>query len=202
MPEALPETLEEPDSRRLRSDLGADNDEALIAITMDDVIAYKLDLALVGDELFLAGKGRSREISLKKFSSKERAMFETAMFDTEWGSFVLPKEAHDQLRHGVAGKAKPRWRVAGCEDPELTSIERAAPTLTKESERTIFFLAAQHRWPLNFADVKTALLMGKPQHRAQGRLYAYQPPGGIRGLHRDQIVELLTTLYGLSLIHI
>ena len=57
-------------------------------------------------------------------------------------------------------------------------------------------IAAQHKMPLVFGDVKTAFLMGKKQHRPEGELYADQPPRGIPGLQRGQLLVLLTPIYG------
>lgn len=58
------------------------------------------------------------------------------------------------------------------------------------------YIAAQFQSKLTLADMKTAFLMGKPQHRVVGGLFAYQPSGGIPGLLPERIIELLTKIYG------
>ena len=55
-------------------------------------------------------------------------------------------------------KAKARLVVLGYQDPQLTSVARDCPTLTKEGRNTILQLISSQQWDLTSFDIKTAFL--------------------------------------------
>ena len=68
----------------------------------------------------------------------------------------------------VERRAKARLVVLGFEDPDLSTVPRDAPTLTKDGRQLILQLVASKRWDLLNFDISTAFLKGKGDGRALG----------------------------------
>ena len=86
--------------------------------------------------------------------------------------------------------------VLGYEDPQLTSVARDSPTLSREGRSIILQTIASRQWRLRSFDIKTAFLRGKadPQNKL-----AMDPPSELRqlmNLQENEVCELLGNAYG------
>ena len=93
-------------------------------------------------------------------------------------------------------KAKARLVVLGYQDPQLTSVARDSPTLTKEGRNTILQLISSQQWELTSFDIKTAFLRGKADEKNP---LAMEPPVELRQKLRmspEQVCALVGNAYG------
>ena len=98
---------------------------------------------------------------------------------------------HDNL------SAKSRWCVVGWKDPMIHEIERSAPTPLTTSLYGVLQISASRSWTGYTKDVKTAFLQSRPTTRKQ-LLAVEMPPGEpFPGYNSEQLVMLLTEVYGL-----
>ena len=108
------------------------------------------------------------------------------------------------IKHDENGKdlVKARWVARGFKDPDALKLvywnQTAAPTVSQNARMLALRLAASNRWRLQIGDIRGAFMESDPLQRPDGPLYAKQPPGGLPGLHPDQVVELVLPLYGLD----
>ena len=113
---------------------------------------------------------------------------------------VLPEtwDPDDYIPDGTnVAEPKSRWCVVGWRDPHVHEIERAAPTPLTASLYMFFQLSATRRWPGFAKDAKTAFLQAKPTTRRQ-KLACRMPSDEVfPGYHPDQLILLLTEVYGL-----
>ena len=164
-----------------------------------------------------AGKRARVEVSLKTLTSDERQMFDLAK-QKELTCWLQTNAVRKILRHRLnpeqilrsrwvltwkspedangSPKAKARLVVLGYEDPQLTSVARDSPTLTREGRSVILQTIASHKWRLQSFDIKTAFLRGKadPKNRL-----AMDPPIELRklmNLQDTEVCELLGNAYG------
>ncbi|CAE7473706.1 GIP, partial [Symbiodinium necroappetens] len=92
---------------------------------------------------------------------------------------------------------KSRWCVVGWKDPQIHQIERSAPTPSSASINVVLQLIASRRWCGYLRDVKTAFLQSRPTDR-RVPIACMQPRDEcMPGLHPDQLILLLTEVYGL-----
>jgi len=94
-------------------------------------------------------------------------------------------------------KAKARWCLKGFLDPDLMSLEKCSPTMTKAGMNVILAFIAMKRWALNVMDVEGAFLQGDEMERPNGELYAELPTGGIPGVEDGSLIRLKKSVYGL-----
>ena len=93
-------------------------------------------------------------------------------------------------------KPKARLVVLGYQDPEVDSIPRDSPTMTKLSRMMILQYAASQRWDIESFDIKTAFLRGQEQG---SRILGMEPPKELREklkLDQNEVVRLLKGAYG------
>ena len=93
---------------------------------------------------------------------------------------------------------KSRWCVRGDRDPDLLLLDRHAPTVTTSNVAIAMQLAACKKWKTAVGDLKNAFMQSERLKRAEGRLFASQPRGGLPGLHQEQLIEILAGAYGLG----
>ena len=113
---------------------------------------------------------------------------------------VLPEDyglaSFDPAEHeGLASKS--RWCVVGWRDPHIHQIERAAPTPLTSSIYLMMQLAAARKWKAVSKDAKTAFLQSRPTTRSQKLACKMPPDECFEGYHPEQLILLLTEVYGL-----
>ena len=93
-------------------------------------------------------------------------------------------------------KAKARLVILGYQDPDLNTLERDSPTLSKLSRSLLLQTCVSNQWEIGSFDVKTAFLRGKTDSRTLG----IEPPEELRaklGLKLTAVCQLLKGAYGL-----
>ena len=167
-----------------------------------------------------ASKRARSEVQIKDLSAKEKAPFDiakdaelTCWIQTNALKPVLPKflnpeqilrsrwvltwkPVEDELGKNNGKKAKARLVVLGFQDPNLTEVQRDAPTLTKEGRNTILQMISSFQWELSSFDIKTAFLRGKT---AENNPLPMEPPPELRKklqLQDNQVCQLVGNAYG------
>ena len=113
---------------------------------------------------------------------------------------VLPEEYEQEgfqpeTHAGLAPKS--RWCVVGWRDPHIHQIERAAPTPLTSSMYLGLQLSASRKWIAFSKDAKTAFLQSRPTTRTKKLACRMPSDEQFEGYHMDQLVLLLTEVYGL-----
>ena len=105
--------------------------------------------------------------------------------------------ARRKLDPTLGCKAKARLCVGGQKDPDLgvTDLEVDAPTANRHSVLLGLQIALMRGWLVSIGDIRAAFLNGVEAPR---QLYFKQPSRGIPGLHREQLVEIIKGVFGLS----
>ena len=97
-------------------------------------------------------------------------------------------------------KVKARWCLQGHLDPDLHTKVREgqlqSPTLSQIGRTILFQLLASHKWLLQLGDVKGAFLEAGPLPACYKPLFARIPAGGIPGIDKDCLIEVLGNVYG------
>ena len=92
-------------------------------------------------------------------------------------------------------RVKARWRLQGHSDPDfrekISSGLCHSPTLSHLGRAVLLQLLVSNHWTMHLGDIKGAFMEAGPFRP----LYAHQPPGGIPGLHPDDVVEITGNLY-------
>ena len=91
-------------------------------------------------------------------------------------------------------KAKCRHVMQGFSDPSALSVESTTPQVQRDSVVFVAQVLASMGWTPGFVDFTQAFHSGDKLER---ELYCRQPPEGIPGAHRHQVLRLLKTCYGL-----
>ena len=113
---------------------------------------------------------------------------------------VLPEEyGHEGFQPEDHGGLAPksRWCVVGWKDPHIHQIERAAPTPLTSSMYLALQLSASRKWVAFGKDAKTAFLQSRPTTRVQKLACRMPTDEQFQGYHMDQLILLLTEVYGL-----
>ena len=167
-----------------------------------------------------ASKRARAEVHIKDLTAKERALFDIAK-DAEMTCWIQTNALKPVLRKylnpeqilrsrwvltwkpieddsgDISGKkAKARLVVLGFQDPNLTEVQRDAPTLTKEGRSTILQMISSHHWELSSFDIKTAFLRAKAD---ENNPLAMEPPIELRKklqLPENQVCQLVGNAYG------
>ena len=167
-----------------------------------------------------ASKRAKSEVQIKDLNAKERALFDIAK-DAELTCWIQTNALKPVLRKYLnpeqilrsrwvltwkpieddkgnlnGNKAKARLVVLGFQDPNLTEVQRDAPTLTKEGRNTILQMISSHQWELSSFDIKTAFLRGKAD---ENNPLAMEPPIELKKklqLQDDQVCQLVGNAYG------
>ena len=96
--------------------------------------------------------------------------------------------------HGGPCKAKVRHVMKGFSEEGAEDLESATPQVTREGVMFAAQVIASKRWQLGFLDFTQAFHSGDPIRR---ELYAEQPPEGVPGMKKGDLLRLLKTCYGL-----
>ena len=109
--------------------------------------------------------------------------------------FVVTRKSDEE-----GTRIKARLCLQGHSDPDfhqkITSGLCHSPTLSQLGRSVLLQLMVSHHWTLNLGDVKGAFMEAGPLSDKFRPLYAYQPQGGIPGLHPDDVLEITGNLYG------
>ena len=100
----------------------------------------------------------------------------------------------DDQQHGPA-KAKCRHVMKGFSEEAALDVESTTPQVSRDSVIFVNQVLASMRWCPGFLDFTQAFHSGDKINR---ELYCRQPSEGIPGMHKDQILMLLKTCYGLT----
>ena len=92
-------------------------------------------------------------------------------------------------------KAKCRHVMQGFSDPSALDVESTTPQVQRDSVVFVAQVLASMSWIPGFLDFTQAFHSGDKIAR---ELYCRQPPEGIPGAHRNQVLRLLKTCYGLT----
>ena len=93
-------------------------------------------------------------------------------------------------------KPKARLVVLGFQDPEVDSIPRDSPTLTKLGRMLILQVAASKHWEIGSFDIKTAFLRGEEK---SDRVLGIEPPIELKDrlkIQDHEVLQLLKGAYG------
>ena len=110
--------------------------------------------------------------------------------------FVITKA--DDVEMTPETELKARWCIRGYLDPDLLSLDTEAPTLSAEGSAIALQCIASHKWGFQICDVEGAFLRGDNLKRSEGRVFVYQPPGGIDSLEEGVLIEAVKAVYGLA----
>ena len=110
--------------------------------------------------------------------------------------FVITKAEDVEMTPETELKA--RWCIRGYLDPDLLTLDTEAPTLSAEGCSIALQCVASHKWDLQICDVEGAFLRGEDLKRREGRVFVYQPPGGIDSLESGTLIEAVKAVYGLA----
>ena len=99
---------------------------------------------------------------------------------------------------GEAPTRKSRWVVKGFEDPDILELDRYCPTVVTQNLNVVLQVASSRQMPGSCGDLKQAFMQSDPLTRAQGAILVRQPPGGLPGLERDQLILVVHGVYGLA----
>ena len=108
--------------------------------------------------------------------------------------FILTKK---QQELGQSWKAKARWILLGHRDPDAQELERYAPTPATPTVYLAFQILSSLHYELVIMGVSSAFGQSDRHEREQGPLFATMPPSGIPGKGKDEIIRVLTAVYGL-----
>ena len=107
-----------------------------------------------------------------------------------------PIDGEYDKRGNQKQKPKARLVVLGYQDPEVDSIPRDSPTMTKLSRMLLLQHAASRHWDIESFDVKTAFLRGQEQGT---RVLGIEPPKELQDklhLKSNEVLQLLKGAYG------
>ena len=102
------------------------------------------------------------------------------------------------LTHKESGAAKGRIVLIGYEDPDLASIQSAAPTMTRRTRQLALQYSSVQCWRVLKGDVKSAFLQGERTEENRN-LFALPVPELARalGIPDGQAVQVVKSCYGL-----
>ncbi len=170
-----------------------------------------------------AAKKQRSEVRLSALNNEDRKLFEKAK-NQEIDSWISTGTIARILRHqlpmenimrcrwiltwksvdeeeskiiGSNRKPKARLVVLGYEDPQIDSIPRDSPTMSKLSRMFVLQTAAANKWVIESFDIKTAFLRGTDL--SQDRKLAIEPPKEMRDklkLKDGEVLQLLKGAYG------
>ena len=99
---------------------------------------------------------------------------------------------------GEASTRKSRLCIRGDCDPDVFSLERHAPTASSLTLAMAMQVTSTKRWRASVGDLRNAFCQSEALHRKEGRLFARQPEGGLKGLEATQLLEIVAGAYGLN----
>ena len=111
--------------------------------------------------------------------------------------FVVTKKVDED-----GERIKARWCLQGHLDPDVlqkvSSGTCHSPTMSQLSRSLLLQLIVSNKWQLCLGDIKGAFLEAGPLKQQFRPLFASQPVGGIPGMHKDDVIEVVGNVYGLN----
>ena len=98
---------------------------------------------------------------------------------------------------GEPATKKSRLCLRGDLDPDILNLEKFSPTVNTMNLAVMMQVAANQNMTGQIADFKNAFCQSEPLKRKEGELYFKLPPEGIKGVHPEQIVQIVNGCYGL-----
>ena len=98
---------------------------------------------------------------------------------------------------GEPATKKSRLCLRGDLDPDIMTLEKFSPTVNTMNLAVMMQVAANQNMTSQIADFKNAFCQSEPLKRKEGELFFRQPPEGIKGVHPEQIVQIVNGCYGL-----
>lgn len=155
---------------------------------------------------------KGAEVKLSNLSAKEVEEFKVAKM-TEVNSWIqeqacrgarqfVPKNRCMRMRWILTvkdtGKKKARIVLLGFEDPDITTLTRASPTMTRRTRQLMLTYCTIQRWKMLKGDIRSAFLQGMASEE-QREIFAYPLPelADALGISRDHPVQILKAAYGL-----
>jgi hypothetical protein len=198
-------------------------DESLMVENTNDTFMCCMDLPLPqknmewkrlkrSPENFYAKKLKGVEVKWHTLSSEDKIAFDQAKM-TEVNAWLaaravrrasadFPRERLVRMRWVLTrkGDGTPKGRIVliGYEDPDLPSIQSAAPTMSRRTRQLGLQYASIRRWRCLKADVKAAFLQGGSVEEPRD-LFALPVPelALALGLKEGEAVQILKACYGL-----
>ncbi|OLQ12727.1 Copia protein [Symbiodinium microadriaticum] len=96
--------------------------------------------------------------------------------------------------HGGPCKAKVRHVMKGFSEEGAEDLDSATPQVTREGVMLTTQVIVSKGWKMGFLDFTQAFHSGDPISR---ELYAEQPPEGLPGMQKGELLKLLKTCFGL-----
>lgn len=163
-------------------------------------------------EAFYAKKIKGAEVKWHTLNAEERSKFEKAKEAevSQWLTATavrralgpVPKGRQVQMRwvltYKDTGAPKARIVLIGYQDPDLESIQSAAPTMSRRTRQLSLQYASTRSWRTMKADVKSAFLQGESTEEGR-QLFATPLPELARALNcrPGEAVQVLKSCYGL-----
>ena len=96
--------------------------------------------------------------------------------------------------------AKARLVLLGYQDPELSKIQTASPTLGRATRSVLLSMAAHNAWPVRSLDARAAFLSGETNKARSRPLYMTLPKTWAEelGLPSRSLFRLIKSAYGLA----
>ena len=111
--------------------------------------------------------------------------------------FVVTKKVDED-----GERIKARWCLQGHLDPDVlqkvSSGTCHSPTMSQLSRSLLLQMIVSNKWQLCLGDIKGAFLEAGPLKQQFRPLFASQPVGGIPGMHKDDVIEVVGNVYGLN----
>ena len=140
--------------------------------------------------------------AVKELSVEESREVRRQLEEANLSARILPSRVVRRWKPadqpGQPPSMKSRWCIRGDRDPDLLLLDRHAPTVTTSNIAIAMQLAASKKWRTAVGDLKNAFMQSERLKRAEGRLFASQPRGGLPGLESEQLIEILAGAYGLG----
>ena len=133
-----------------------------------------------------------------KEKAVKRAMTEIPRDRVMRMRWVLTWKSDPQPDNPEMRKAKARLVVVGFEDPDLTQVPRASPTMTRRTRQLVYVLARLKGWRTMKADVKAAFLQGEGSQQ-QREIFAMPPSelSDAMNIPQGEAIQLVKAAYGL-----
>ena len=79
----------------------------------------------------------------------------------------------------------------------FVNLASYSPTVSTQNVQVILQLASSLRVEGSCGDLKAAFMQSDPLKRERGELFVTPPPGGLPGLEEEQLVQIVSGVYGL-----
>ncbi|CAK9017487.1 Retrovirus-related Pol polyprotein from transposon RE1 (Retro element 1) (AtRE1) [Includes: Protease RE1 [Durusdinium trenchii] len=140
--------------------------------------------------------------AVKALDEEESQEVETQLKEAGLAARILPSRMVRRWKRseqpGTPPTRKSRWCIRGDQDPDLLELNQHAPTVTTSTLSVVLQIAASKGWKAAVGDLRNAFMQSDKLVRKAGRLFCKQPKGGLPGLKKNQLIEILAGAYGLG----